>query len=331
MNLEKFPWLTEVVSTYKNINFPSSIIIEGESGLAKNHLANFFAQKLLCSDDFSPCSKCNSCNYFLAGSHPDFCFLSADSCASILHSYSKAKKDSMNSKKIEGVRALNEFISMTHSVSSHRVAIIFDAHNMNVNSQNALLKTLEELPENKHIFLVSNKRKFFLPTIYSRSNIITINNPKPDALDKWIAGKGYIDYSTLDFAPDSTPLEIEMLINNDMAGQYREITQNLNSYCLGEITTPDLIKFYKEINITFDEKINSIILFLKTCLGIEKDFYKTHPAITSIDNAKIDPMLISDLIEQLVEYKYQLLKVPSLNEQIGLNNFFQKIKNLFKL
>ena len=84
MNLEKFPWLTEVVSNYKNINFPSSIIIEGESGLAKNHLANFFAQKLLCSDDFLPCSKCNSCNYFLAGSHPDFCFLSADSCASIL-------------------------------------------------------------------------------------------------------------------------------------------------------------------------------------------------------------------------------------------------------
>ena len=62
----------------------------------------------------------------------------------------------MNSKKIEGVRALNEFLAMTHSVSSHRVAIIFDAHDMNINSQNALLKTLEELPENKHIFLVSN-------------------------------------------------------------------------------------------------------------------------------------------------------------------------------
>ena len=76
MNLEHFPWLSDVVSTYKNLNFPSSIIIEGEAGLAKKELANFFAQKLLCSDDFAPCSKCNSCNYFLAGSHPDFCFLS---------------------------------------------------------------------------------------------------------------------------------------------------------------------------------------------------------------------------------------------------------------
>ena len=329
MNLEKFPWLTEVVSTYKNLNFPSSIIIEGESGLAKNHLANFFAQKLLCSDDFAPCSKCNSCNYFLASSHPDFCFLSADSCSSMLHTYSKAKKDSMNSKKIEGVRALNEFVGMTHSVSSHRVAIIFDAHDMNINSQNALLKTLEELPENKHIFLVSNKRKFFLPTIYSRSSIISINNPKSEVLDKWISDKGYIDYSTLDFAPDSTPLEIERLISNDMVGQYKQISQNLNSYCLGELATPDLIKFYKEINISFDEKIDSIILFLKTCLGIEKGFYKAHPAITSLKNTKLDSVMTSDLIEQLIEYKYQLTKVPSLNEQIGLNNFFQKIKNLF--
>ena len=55
---------------------------------------------------------------------------------------------------------------------------------------------------------------------------------------KYMADKGYIDYSTIDFAPDSTPLEIERLINNDMVGQYREISQNLNSYCLGEITTP---------------------------------------------------------------------------------------------
>ena len=65
-------------------------------------------------------------------------------------------RSSLPSKKIEGIRALNEFVAMTHSVSNHRVAIIFDAHNMNINSQNALLKTLEELPENKHIFLVSN-------------------------------------------------------------------------------------------------------------------------------------------------------------------------------
>jgi hypothetical protein len=42
-----------------------------------------------------------------------------------------------------------------------------------------------------------------------------------------------------------------------------------------------------------------------------------------------DTVQASDLIEELVDYKYQLNKVSSLNEQIGLNNFFYKIKNLF--
>jgi len=169
--------LNNALKAHENISFSSSLIIEGELGLAKKKLANYFAQKLLCSEALSPCGECNSCNYFLAGSHPDFCFLDHDSCSSVLHSYSKAKKDDLTSKKIEGISALNEFIGMTNSVSVQRVAVIFEAHLMNINSQNALLKTLEELPTNKHIFIISNQRKYFLPTIYSRSNLISINNP----------------------------------------------------------------------------------------------------------------------------------------------------------
>jgi len=329
MIIDRYPWLNDAINAYKNINFPSSTIIEGELGLAKQHLAKYFAKKLLCSNESNPCDNCNSCNYFLAGSHPDYCFLSKDACSSVLHTYSKANNDSLTSKKIEGVRALNDFIAMTNSVSDQRVAVIFDAHFMNINAQNALLKTLEELPANKHIFIVSNQRKYFLPTIYSRSSLISIKNPDSHIVNQWILDQGYIDFSTLNFAPDSTPLEIESLINDGKAGQYTEISQNLNSYCLGEITTPDLLKFFKETNISFDEKINSLILFLKTCIGINQDFYKSHPFITSIESMKLDTVAVSDLIEELVDYKYQLNKVPALNEQIGLNNFFYKIKNLY--
>ena len=329
MGIERFPWLNDSIIAYKNLAFSSSSIIEGELGLAKKQLAKYFAQKLLCTNETAPCGTCNSCNYFLAGSHPDYCFLDQDSCSSVLHTYSKAKKDALTANKIEGIRALNEFIAMTNSVSAKRVAIVFDAHSMNINAQNALLKTLEELPENKHIFLISNQRKYFLPTIYSRSNLITIKNPDPNDLDQWIADQGYIDFSSLNFAPDSTPLQIEHLINNDLAGQYTDISENLNSYCLGKKTTPDLLKFYKEMNISFDEKINSIILFLKTCIGINQDFYKSHPIISSLENMDFDTAQASDLIEELVDYKYQLNKVSSLNEQIGLNNFFYKIKSLF--
>ena len=75
MGIERFPWLNDAKRAHQNIAFPSSSIIEGESGLAKKQLAKYFAQKLLCSDEFAPCGVCNSCNYFLAESHPDYCFL----------------------------------------------------------------------------------------------------------------------------------------------------------------------------------------------------------------------------------------------------------------
>ena len=49
-----------------------------------------------------------------------------------------------------------------------RVAIIVDAHRMNDNAQNALLKTLEEPPQGTWIVLVVPHERTVLPTIASR-------------------------------------------------------------------------------------------------------------------------------------------------------------------
>jgi hypothetical protein len=64
-------------------------------------------------------------------------------------------------------------------------------------------------------------------------------------------------------------------------------------------------------------------------MGVNLDFYKSHALITSIEGIKFDTVAVSDLIEELVDYKYMLNKVPALNEQIGLNYFFYKIRKIF--
>lgn len=332
MSIDRYPWLLNFKNKYDYKNFPSAIIIEGEFGLAKNKLAKYLAQKLLCTEDLSPCGECNSCNYFLAETHPDYCFLDRDTCSSILYSFKPKNSNSKDivSNKIDGIRALNGFLDLTNSTSKKRISILFNAHLMNQQSQNGLLKTLEELPQNKHIILVSNRRRHFLPTIYSRSNLISINNPDSESINRWITDQGYIDFSTLNFEPDLAPLAIEKLINNDQANQYERITKKINSFCVGEITSPDLQKFLKELNISFEDKINSIILYLKTCIGINNKFYKSHPFITSISYSKLNNKLLSDLIEELIDYKVSLNQVSTLNEQIGLSYFFNKIRELFR-
>lgn len=325
-----YPWLEKYISGTSVRQFPSSLIIEGEGGLGKSQLANYFAKKLLCADSAEPCGVCSSCLYFEAGSHPDYSFLSSDDSSSGLLGATKIKKDAITSKKIDGARALNQFMSLTNSVSSNRVGVIFDSHLMNINAQNALLKTLEELPENKFIILVSNQRRNFLPTIYSRSHLMSIQNPSIEVIDKWLSDRGFIEHSSLNFAPDSTPLEMERLINKNIATNYQDLTNALDSYCSGKINTFDLIKFFKELNIGLDEKIDALILFLKSCLGITTEFYKPNSLISSMDSHQLNARSISELIEELIEFKVALNKVASLNEQIGLSHFIFKLQALFR-
>ena len=47
MSIERFPWLNDAIRAHQNIKFPSSTIIEGESGLAKKQLTKYFAQKFI--------------------------------------------------------------------------------------------------------------------------------------------------------------------------------------------------------------------------------------------------------------------------------------------
>ena len=70
--------------------------------------------------------------------------------------------------KIDQVRALNEFIVQTSQIAPRKVAAIADAHLLNNNAANTLLKTLEEPPANTHILLGTPHWGRLLPTIRSR-------------------------------------------------------------------------------------------------------------------------------------------------------------------
>ena len=69
---------------------------------------------------------------------------------------------------VDEARRLPEFFSKSPSLAPYRVAIIDAADDLNVNSANAVLKTLEEPPPRGVLFLVSHSPGRLLPTIRSR-------------------------------------------------------------------------------------------------------------------------------------------------------------------
>ncbi len=75
---------------------------------------------------------------------------------------------------IDQIHELQKKLSLRPFNHETKIAVIYNAQNLNLSSQNALLKTLEEPSENTIIVLCANSDQNLLPTILSRCEIISL-------------------------------------------------------------------------------------------------------------------------------------------------------------
>lgn len=76
-----------------------------------------------------------------------------------------------NQIRINNIRDIRKFVNIS-SDNLYQFILILDAHLMNEQAQNALLKTLEEPPEKVIIILITSNKDLLLPTVQSRCRII---------------------------------------------------------------------------------------------------------------------------------------------------------------
>lgn len=139
-----------------------SYMFIGTEGIGKLLFAREFAQMILCEKITNniPCGTCPSCTEFLSNNHPDFMEINAEDGKSI---------------KIDQIRFLQEKIAEKPIVSNKKVYIINDSDTMTKESQNCLLKTLEEPPEYAIIILILSNENKMLNTIKSRCTKINFS------------------------------------------------------------------------------------------------------------------------------------------------------------
>ena len=100
--------------------------------------------------------------------------------------------------KIDQIRALNAFAVQTPQIASRKVVAVLDAHLMNINAANTLLKTLEEPPPNTHILLSTQYWNRLLPTIRSRCQCFQVR-PLAGQAETWLNQQG-LSFSAQRFA-----------------------------------------------------------------------------------------------------------------------------------
>ncbi len=90
---------------------------------------------------------------------------------------------------VDQIRELQAFVSLTATSGGYRFVLIEPADSMNINAQNALLKTLEEPPAGAVICLVTSVAGRLLPTVRSRCQRVLLAPPAPDTAEAWLAEK----------------------------------------------------------------------------------------------------------------------------------------------
>lgn len=91
---------------------------------------------------------------------------------------------------IETIREMQRKSAIAQSKGNHKIIIIDDADCLNISSQNALLKTLEEPPEKVILVLIAADPQKLLPTIISRCQIKRFNLVPDGELDSMIGSSG---------------------------------------------------------------------------------------------------------------------------------------------
>jgi len=113
---------------------------------------------------------CESCTLFDTGSHPDFALIYKE-----LLEYTKDGKGKAPPVQLP-IDVIREFlidkVSAKPTISDRKVYVISESEKLNIASQNALLKVLEEPPEYCCIILLCTHLEKLLPTIKSRCQLV---------------------------------------------------------------------------------------------------------------------------------------------------------------
>ncbi|HEX5792706.1 MAG TPA: DNA polymerase III subunit delta', partial [Rheinheimera sp.] len=150
------PWLLVYQQQFSRLlaadQLAHGILLTGPAGIGKQVLAKWLAASLLCTADIKPCETCKSCLLRAAGSHADILLL--DSSASTIG--------------VDAVRQLSQFMQGRAQQQRNKVVLLPDAEKLTEAAANALLKTLEEPPQNSFLLLYSSAPTTLPATVLSR-------------------------------------------------------------------------------------------------------------------------------------------------------------------
>lgn len=223
-------------------------ILNGPDKAGKKMIAEAFAMTLQCEKkEKNPCLECHSCKQAINHNQPDIIYV---------------QHEKPNTVSVDDIRdQVNRDIDVKPYGSRYKIYIVDEAEKMNVQAQNALLKTIEEPPSYAIILLLTSNADAFLPTIRSRCVTLNLKVVPDKVIKKYLMEqRGVPDYQAdvcVAFAQGNVGKAIALASSedfNELKASAVQLMKRIKDIELYELTeaVKQISEFKLQINDYFD-------------------------------------------------------------------------------
>ncbi|RLA09691.1 MAG: DNA polymerase III subunit delta' [Gammaproteobacteria bacterium] len=177
---------------------PHALLLVGPPGIGKEEFLQAWVSMLVCSSPTAAgaaCGQCSHCRQHASGSYPDCMVLSPEpDLRRVFESYppqrcqvrERSRKTARTVITIDQIRELIDKLTQSSHYGGLKIVIIMPADALNKEAANALLKVLEEPPEDTLLLLLSERPLNLLATIRSRCQRIDFPAPPITEVIEWL-------------------------------------------------------------------------------------------------------------------------------------------------
>ncbi|MCE9899506.1 DNA polymerase III subunit delta' [Raoultella terrigena] len=184
-----YPWLRppfeQLVTSYQAGRGHHALLLQALPGMGGDALLYALCRYLMCRqpEGHKSCGHCHSCQLMQAGTHPDY--------------YTLVPEKGKSALGIDAVREVNEKLYERSRLGGAKVVWISDAALLTDAAANALLKTLEEPPENTWFFLACQEPARLLATLRSRCRLYHLAPPAESYGLAWLEREVTLEQNAL--------------------------------------------------------------------------------------------------------------------------------------
>lgn len=246
---------------------PHTVIIEGGDSEERRSASILLAAGAVCQEKDRPCLCCNACRKVLESYHPDV----------FLPEPSKNLKSGILSLKDLRDLYLSQ-MSIRPNEADVKVYLFSDADKLlREDSQNALLKTIEEPPQNLLFIFTVESAKSMLLTVRSRARIITLRHTFSTDEEAENAASSIIDgiisLYEYDLLKALSAMNDKQMLKDALGVFVEKLRQALSFYGGINVTDPDVKKLTRKLDrsrvIALIEITNEAVGKLKTNVNLQ--------------------------------------------------------------